>query len=255
MRDTAFISLVSLQLLLNLAACSQTKPVKPVSSFKITCTGPSGYSTSATGFIVRKNHQYFLVTAKHSFIDNSTLAGYTLPSYDHSCTEVTVLNENHDTIAKQLLVESTSRTLLYRVYYIDSAKAIDVAALLLIDPPDQLKTNAVAYSDLLLSTKIDYAKTLRIEGFPSRTNTLYSINGNFRPQAEQSLLDMDGTYYYFFDAEVDLKGMSGGPIFLMDGKKKIGICGVMVGENRTYKTFGYGVFSFYVRKLIDSFQN
>src|SRR5438034_11343212 len=49
-------------------------------------------SSKGTGFIIRKNNHYYLVTAKHVFYPSSVQKDYTLPDYDSSLQYCSILD-------------------------------------------------------------------------------------------------------------------------------------------------------------------
>ncbi|MBC7587006.1 MAG: trypsin-like peptidase domain-containing protein [Chitinophagaceae bacterium] len=220
--------------------------------FKIVSTNDTDTSRG-TGFVIKKENKFYLVTAKHVFYPSSTQNGYTLPDYHNSLSVVTILkHDNLLPLQKELLVDHKTETFLYNVFVLKNNQALDIAVLKINSPTNEIKQNAIPFSYLEDTIAINYDDSLRTEGYPTRNSNFYSANCSFAKKNYQDILDKDSQYYFILNSEEDLNGLSGGPIFNISDNITKSITGIFVGQNRTYKKLGYAIFSFYIKRIIET---
>lgn len=211
-------------------------------------------SSNGTGFIINKENNYYLVTAKHVFYPLSLQADYTMPTFNDSYIEVSILSPtDFSEIQREPLIINETKSLLYKLFKINENKALDIAVLKINNPSNELKKYSMPFSILEVNMDFKYDESLLTGGYPTRTKTFHSIKCSFAPKELQEMLDKDSDYYFIISTEEDLKGISGGPIFGLHNGSINKIIGVFVGQNRIHKTLGYGIYSIYITKIIDSF--
>jgi hypothetical protein len=212
-------------------------------------------SHRGSAFIINKNGIFFLVTAKHCFYPSSSQQGYTIPTYDESLTEVLIMNpSNTQPIHTQNLVDSESQNILYKIHRTHDDKVLDIAILKLKNPNEEVKNLSIKYSQIKESKKINRNKKLMITGYPSKNeNSVFAFNTTYSNEELQALLENDSEYFFLMDVEIDLKGISGCPIFQINQNEELSIVGIFVGQNRKIKNLGYGIFSCFIKEVIDSY--
>lgn len=211
-------------------------------------------NSKGTGFIIKKNNNYYLITAKHLSYPLSVQQDYTTPTFSDSYSQVSILSpKDFSEIQKESLVNLQTKSLLYKLFNIKGNRALDIAALKINNPSNELKQYSMPFSILETGMKYKYDESLLTEGYPTRTKTSHSIICSFAPKEVQEMLEGDSTYYFIISTEEDLKGISGGPIFSVHDGSKNKLIGIFVGQNRIHKTLGYGIHSFYISEIINSF--
>jgi hypothetical protein len=221
-----------------------------IAVLKILAFGNSDTS-KGSGFVVKKGNVYYLVTAKHVFCPSAVQKDYTMPTYQNSCRQISIINAYDSVIAELQLTDERKKALIYRTFNINETQALDVAVLKLKKPAKELKKYSMPFSVLASTDEINYSDTLKTEGYPTRTRKLYSIVSSFATKEYQESLEKDAKYFFIINTEVDLKGMSGGPIFKLSKNSIDKLVGVFVGQNRIAPTYGYGVYSPYIISIIN----
>ncbi|SMB97145.1 hypothetical protein SAMN00120144_0302 [Hymenobacter roseosalivarius DSM 11622] len=220
-------------------------------SFRLSSIG-NGSSFRGTGFIVN-NKAYFLVTAKHLFCPSSTLDKYSVPSINNLLAEVSILTpDGLIEIHKELLISSDKLSIRYNTYNLSDTKVLDLAVLELNDTPSELKNNAFPLPLLNENLSLNYDGFLKITGFSSKVENCHSILSFKLVKEVQDLLD-DSIYYFMFNAEVNLKGISGAPILNYVEDECMNLDGVVVGQNNKHPTIGYGIKAFFIKEIINTY--
>lgn len=224
-----------------------------MSAFKLIASNNSDTS-KGTGFIIVKDNNYYLITAKHLFYPLSVQKDYTMPIFVNSYSEVTILSpKNFSQIQKESLVDYQTKSLLYKTFNIKENQALDIAVLKINDPSAELKEYSIPFTNLDTNMKFKYDEMLRTDGYPTRTKIFHSIKCSFAPKNVQEMLGKDSHYFFIIFTEENLKGISGGPIFNLSNNSINKLIGIFVGQNNIQQTLGYGIYSFYISAIINSY--
>lgn len=246
-----FIVLLNFNVLITMG--QSNKPID-IHSFKILAINKND-TAKGTGFIINKDDNYFLITAKHVFFPSSTLKDYSMPNFEGSFKTVKILNQtDFSEIHNELIIDEKNKKLHYKTFNLDTMKSLDLAVLKLFNPDECIKQTAIPFSDLNNDCNISYKSNLKLEGFPSRKENHYSSVSHYYPKNIQILLDSASLYYFIIDIEEKMNGVSGGPIVEMNGEESLKIAGIFVGQNSLLPKFGYGIFAYYIRKTIEKFE-
>ena len=212
------------------------------------------YVKSGTALFVKHGFEYYAVTAKHCFINGSTQAGKTLPKLENTNVEAGFMT-GLNTLGKVTLLHRENlhdgKKPLFNVYYIGVDQAIDVAALKLTNPSNEVKRLSIDSHFFDLTGNIQYQDKLAIAGFPSyKDDTEDNIITTFAPKEIQEMLEQEHKYYFLMLANKDLSaisiaGFSGAAILDVDTQK---IVGFVAGENKK-ANFIYGIYAKYMFEL------
>ena len=218
--------------------------------YKVTAEKGSD-SYRGTGFIINRKGILYLVTAKHLVLPLSTQKDYTLPTFENSLEEIKILNTtNFEVIHQESLLDYELKEIKFKFFNRDSDKALDIAVIKLNNPNKLLISESIPFNQLAKKKSIKYEKSLKIYGHPSKNDGLHIATANYIAKDYQEMLGNDKKYFFILEGEMNLKGMSGGPIFTFDKSGKNKIIGIFVGQNNKLKTLGYGIYSSYIRKII-----
>lgn len=218
------------------------------------------YFKSGTGLFVKHKSDYYIVTAKHCFINGSTQVEYTVPTIENTNDEAAFFTTK-DSLGNIKLLHSQKLhdglQILFKVYSISDTQAIDVATLKLTNPSDEVKRLSINSDYFDNSSKISDLDHLIITGFPSYfENTEDSIYTSFAPNEIQELLDHNSKYYFLMPSNKDLRkislaGFSGAAILNKDKQK---IIGFVAGENKKVSMI-YGIYAKYMYECLKNFSN
>lgn len=218
------------------------------------------YFKSGTALFVMHKGEYYAVTAKHCFMDSSTQAKKTIPTIINTLEEACFFSEL-DAFGKVKLLHREAlhngHHPLFKIYTISDLQAIDVAALKLINPSDEVKGLSIDSDCFDNSGNINYLDDLVITGFPSYfENKVDSLITGFVSKEIQEMLDDDHKYYFMMPTytELRVKSMSGfsGSAILAKNRNKI--VGFVAGENKATNLL-YGIYAKYMTECLNSFSN
>lgn len=213
------------------------------------------YFQSGTAIFIKNISDFYAATAKHCFINNSTQFEKTIPTLSNACDEMSFMT-GLDTSGKVNLLHRErlhdGERLLFNTYYINENQAIDIAALKLSNPSDDVKGMSIDSDYLDNSGVINYDSNLQISGFPSYSEDIEdTIITNFAPEHIQEMLDGDKEHYFIMLSNTDLSakslaGFSGAPILDTDSQK---IIGFVAGENKKVNMI-YGIYAKYMTECL-----
>lgn len=215
------------------------------------------YYQSGTALFIKHKEDYYAVTAKHCFINGSTQVGKTLPTIENTNEEAGFTNLNIFGEVTLLHKEKlhNGRVPLFNVFYTDEgqATAIDVAALKLTNPSNDVRSISIDSNCLDNSGAIFYHHNLAITGFPSYAEDKEdNIITNFESKEIQEILGKEHNYYFLMPSNKNLRvtsiaGFSGSAILDLNTKK---IIGFVVGENKETNHI-YGIYAKYMSELLN----
>ena len=234
--------------------CAQCKFDFNQHSFKLLTfdISKSYYPLGGTGFVIKKDDNYYLISALHLFSKDTLYkdAWRMIPTLALSKKDLVIQKYNKPWVMihnEELLQYNQSDVnIKYHWILIDSTKALDLGVLKLRSPEKDITDFAIPFDQLDADTEVTNVDGL-VSGFPGRSDSTFV----FETHLNSSTSTPDKIYFFEISCPPNLEGMSGSPVYTSVKSDQPKIKGVFVGQT-TYRNKYYGtvLFAKYVRDLI-----
>lgn len=191
---------------------------------------------AGTGFIIKYNYNYFIVTNYHVLTGKDPLSRLKLSNLTDTCTSIIINFRNKvDTGFKKLVMNlfDSSGTKLFSLYHGHQDSLLDIAVLPIFseDFPPDIKEYFIDYNNIDSTTNYQPSKTIFIVGFPFGKMKNKWMPTIIKCKSVREI--MDGFFvspHFSFDSST-IEGMSGSPIYLENDSGIISLVGVNALNN------------------------
>lgn len=212
----------------------------------------SYYPLGGTGFVIKKDENYYLISALHLFAKDTLYKDVwrMIPTLALSKKDLVIQKYNKPwvMIHNEELIQYTRSDVAFKYHWIliDSTKALDLGVIKLKSPEKDITDFAIPFEQLDADTEVTNADGV-VSGFPGRSDSTFV----FKTDLNSSSSKPDKVYFFEITCPPNLEGMSGSPVYTSVKSDLPVIKGVFVGQT-SYRNKFYGtvLYAKYVRDLI-----
>jgi hypothetical protein len=147
-----------------------------------------------SGFIIRSNGHYYLITVRHNFADSTGKMDFIIPTYDLSFDRVVLSKDKKETpIHIEAIRNHKTRKINYKYFKIDSTHALDVAVLKLTNPAKEILKFAISVESLDLSLQNE-GSAAEVVGYPTSLSNCHKFQTTLHSQS----LEEKNEYFILF---------------------------------------------------------